>query len=242
MTIPFQNTRYDVRFAVTPSEVKACQALRYRCFFGGEGLDHDRFDAQCKQLMVTDMTGRLVATVRLFEMADGSDVRRSYAAQCYDLKGFSAVSVPLIEIGRFCIRDDVVDVDVLRVAWAALTGRVDALGAAFIYGCTSFQGTDPAPFGRSFARLHMKHLGPDDLRPGQIARTAFRLADLPDAGNDPMPPLLRTYLAMGGWVSDHAVIDHAMNRLHVFTCLEVAKVPAARARALRALAKTCPLA
>ena len=49
-----------------------------------------------------------------------------------------------------------------------------------------------------------------------------------------MPPLLRSYLAMGGWVSDHAVIDRDLGTLHVFTGLEISAVPAARARFLRA--------
>ena len=51
-----------------------------------------------------------------------------------------------------------------------------------------------------------------------------------------IPPLLRTYLGMGGWVSDHAVIDRQMNTLHVFTAVEVATIPPARVRALRAIA------
>jgi L-ornithine Nalpha-acyltransferase len=36
-----------------------------------------------------------------------------------------------------------------------------------------------------------------------------------------LPPLLRTYLGMGGWVSDHAVVDRELDTLHVFTCVEV---------------------
>jgi putative hemolysin len=51
-----------------------------------------------------------------------------------------------------------------------------------------------------------------------------------------VPPLLRTYLGMGGWVSDHAVIDRALDTLHVFTGVEIARIPPARARALRAIA------
>ena len=50
-----------------------------------------------------------------------------------------------------------------------------------------------------------------------------------------MPPLLRTYLVMGGWVSDHAVIDTDLNTLHVFTGIEIARVPSKRAKLLRAL-------
>ncbi len=52
-----------------------------------------------------------------------------------------------------------------------------------------------------------------------------------------MPPLLRSYLLMGGWVSDHAVVDRQMNTLHVFTGLEISAIPAARKRLLRAVAQ-----
>lgn len=45
-----------------------------------------------------------------------------------------------------------------------------------------------------------------------------------------LPPLLRTYLMMGGWVSDHAVVDRHLNTLHVFTGLEIRAIPPARAR------------
>ena len=41
---------------------------------------------------------------------------------------------------------------------------------------------------------------------------------------------------MGGWVSDHAVIDARMNTLHVFTGVEIAAIPPARKRLLRAVA------
>jgi putative hemolysin len=61
-----------------------------------------------------------------------------------------------------------------------------------------------------------------------------RKPDLKKA-NAAMPPLLRTYLMMGGWVSDHAVIDHQMDTLHVFTGLEISAIPPARKRLLRAL-------
>ena len=47
---------------------------------------------------------------------------------------------------------------------------------------------------------------------------------------------LRTYLSMGGWVSDHAVIDASLNTLLVFTALEINAIPPARARLLRNLA------
>ena len=38
---------------------------------------------------------------------------------------------------------------------------------------------------------------------------------------------------MGGWVSDHAVVDREMNTLHVFTGLEIGRIPPERVRVLR---------
>ncbi|MEL6426276.1 MAG: ornithine-acyl-ACP acyltransferase, partial [Pseudomonadota bacterium] len=60
----------------------------------------------------------------------------------------------------------------------------------------------------------------------------LRKPDLKQA-NKGMPPLLRSYLVMGGWVSDHAVVDNDLNTLHVFTGLEIKGIPPGRARLLR---------
>jgi putative hemolysin len=61
----------------------------------------------------------------------------------------------------------------------------------------------------------------------------------PDMANamKAMPPLLRSYLRMGGWVSDHAVVDRDLNTLHVFTGLEIGAIPSARARTLRTICR-----
>ena len=235
MTIPFQAGRYKVRFAVCPSDVAACQRLRHLCFFDAQGEDVDAFDARCRHVMVEDQAGRLVATMRLFE---GAPVQ-GYAAQLYDLSALVAADVPMLEGGRFCVASDGQDADVLRVAWGALTAYVDARGVQVLFGCASFGGTDPALYGRVLARL-ARYAGPDTLRPA--ARVpAVSLADCAASGRAPLPALLRTYLARGGWVGDALVIDPALHTMHVFTCLEVAKIPAARARSLRALAQEAVL-
>lgn len=184
----------------------------------------------------------LAACCRLMPFADGRDALRGYAARHYDLAGLAASGGPLTEIGRFCVRPGLRDTDVLRVAWGALARLVDAQGVAMLFGCTSFAGNDAAPYLDALALLRDRHLGPAALRPGVGAAEILRFSDLP-GGTDPrrglaqLPPLLRSYLAMGGWVGDHAVIDREMNTLHVFTAVEIAAIPATRARVLRALAE-----
>ena len=113
----------------------------------------------------------------------------------------------------------------------------NAEGVALLFGCSSFAGVDPAAHADAFAALATRHLAPERLRPGPALAERVALRAGPHDARRAlaqMPPLLRTYLAMGGWVSDHAVIDRDLGTIHVCTGVEIAAIPAVRARLLRA--------
>lgn len=228
------------RLAAGTQDVAAAQELRYRAFVdpNGTGRDADAFDAASAHLLV-ERAGQLLATFRYQRFPDAGAAAQGYSGQVYDLAPLSALGGPMVEMGRFCIAPRTRDPDVLRIAWGAMTRIVDRAGAVLLFGCSSFRGTAPAPYADALALLATRHLGPAAVRP---ARRAPEVVALRAGPHDParaqaaMPPLLRTYLMMGGWVSDHAVVDRGLNTLHVFTGVEIAKVPPARARALRALA------
>lgn len=237
--------RYRARTAETPGDLAAAQALRAVCFRGpGAALDADGFDARCTHVLIEDTaTGDLVCCYRLMVLDDGSAIARSYSAQFYDLSALEPFAAPMAEIGRFCVAPDRRDPDILRLAWGAITALVDRQGIQMLFGCSSFRGTDTAPYLDALAQLAAGHLAPRCWRPRvkapDVFRYARRLARMtpdPRRAAQAMPPLLRTYLLMGGWVSDHAVIDHDMGTLHVFTGLEIGAIPPARARLLRAVA------
>ena len=111
-----------------------------------------------------------------------------------------------------------------------------------LFGCSSFHGTDAEYYADAFAMLKERHIAPrrwlPRIKAPNVFRFAQRLRRAPDRKRalKTMPPLLRSYLTMGGWVSDHAVVDTDLNTLHVFTGLEIRAIPPARARALRAVA------
>ena len=211
----------------------------------GDPGDGDMFDDRCCHGLVEDHeTGRLVATFRLLPMTSGAEIGQSYAAQFYDLSALAAYPRPLAELGRFCDHPDWRhDPDIVRIAWAVLTRIVDRLGVAMLVGCSCFAGTDGDAYRDAFGYLRQRHVGPDIWRPGEKAAQVIRFGTGPEMracdmarALETLPPLLRTYLAMGGWVSDHAVVDRDMGTLHVFTGLEISAIPAARARALRQIA------
>ncbi|MBK0326781.1 GNAT family N-acetyltransferase [Rhodobacteraceae bacterium F11138] len=232
--------RYHARFARDAAEIASAQALRTLCFATREP-DGDRFDARCDHLLVFDVSdGALVCCCRLLQLADGGDLAQSYAAQFYDLGRLNAYPGRIVEMGRFCIHPDWQDADILRLAWGALSGLVDGNGIDLLIGCTSFPGVDPGPYENSFALLGARHGPPVQWTPRIKAPEVVRFTGRPVSGlagaMRGIPPLLRSYLSMGGWVSDHAVIDRDLNTLHVFTGLEIKTIPEARKRLLRAVA------
>ena len=160
--------------------------------------------------------------------------------RAYELSALADYPAPMVEMGRFCMAPGVRDPEVIRAAWGAMTAFVEAEGVGLLFGCSSFEGVDAEAYMDAFAYLKDKHLAPKRWLPRAKAPRVFAFAKAlrlrrPDMklAMRRMPPLLRSYLLLGGWVSDHAVIDRDLNTLHVFTGVEISRVPAARRRLMR---------
>ncbi len=248
----FNLGRYVVRRAETSDDVRRAQQLRYLTFIAeremgedartrGDGLDRDAFDERCIHILIEDKkAGQLVCCFRMMPLKDGADVGLSYSAQYYDLSNLESYSEPLLEMGRFCIHPEYKDPNILRLAWREVSRVVDEFGIELLFGCSSFEGVEADDYVDSFALLKERHLAPTRWLPRVKAAQVFRFGHLlkprrPDLkiAMRRMPPLLRSYLLLGGWVSDHAVIDNDLNTLHVFTGVEIKAVPPKRAQLLR---------
>ncbi len=242
----FRKGRYQARFATTPKDLRAAQRLRWLAFRGcaEEGLDADAFDPRCAHVLIEETRlGTLVCCFRILPLQGGAEIGQSYAAQYYELSALAGFQGKMVEMGRFCLHPSWHDPDILRVAWGAMTRYVDDNGVELLFGCSSFAGIEAGAYLDAFAMLKERHLAPRRWLPRVRAPEVFRFARVlrrrkPDARRAMlgMPPLLRSYLVMGGWVSDHAVVDRDMGTLHVFTGLEIRAIPPARARLLRGVA------
>ena len=236
--------RYQMRIAEDAEDIRAAQHLRHVAFKAAldDGLDCDSYDAACRHVVVEDSCrARLVATCRVLPLASGAEVDQSYSAQFYDLTGLSGYYGPISELGRFCTAEDARDPDILRALWGGVAQIVEETGSRMLFGCSSFKGTDASAYSDTFSMLCEDHLAPRHWRPKVKAPKVFRFAKRSRRVQDRaealrrMPPMLRSYLSLGGRVSDHAVVDAELNTLHVFTGLEISAIPAARARSLRDL-------
>lgn len=238
---PLRKGRLVARLAEGPADFARVLAFRSAAFPRRSGQEEDQQDALSAHVMVEE-DGALLAAFRVMLFGWGAGLAQGYAARFYDVGPLSGYANPIAEMGRFCVAPGGVHPDVLRLAWGAMTRIVDEGQAGLLVGCTSFRGAGWEAHRPGLALLAAEFLGPVEHRPG---RKAPEIVDFPAlagpvtdrrASLAALPPLLRTYLGMGGWVSDHAVVDRELDTLHVFTCVEVDKVPAARAASLRAVA------
>lgn len=242
MGLLFQNNRLRARAATGASDMRQIQRLRQQVFQNATGAGAtDPLDEIYQQIVVENADGCVICAFRFLHLSDGEWENACYSAQFYDLDKTCQFPGSALELGRFCIDPTVKDPDVLRIAWAVITRYVDQHDIKMLFGCSSFAGTDVEQYRDVFAHLAQEHLAPVAYAPQRRAAEIHDfVAKLGGADHDKkqakksMPPLLRTYLGMGGWVSDHAVIDREMNTLHVFTGVEIANIPANRKKLLRA--------
>ena len=237
--------RYRARFASSRNDVWSAQALRYECFNLSNKieLDVDDFDTICQHVLIENLeTQKLICCYRILSFENGKKIDSSYSSKFYDLKAIEKYSAPMIEVGRFCIDPEENDSSVVLTAWAALAQIVDQNKIELLFGCSSFAGIEKEKYLDCFALLRDRYIAPYYWRPKIKAEQVFCYSKELIYQVDEkkallnMPPLLKTYLSMGAWVSDHAVVDLNMKTLHLFTGVEISKIPKRRRKFLLDLA------
>jgi putative hemolysin len=225
-----------VRLAAGTDEVDAAQALRYAVFYDEMGAhpdaeaarlrrDRDRFDAVADHLVVLDHAGdgppRVVATYRLIPPEAAAKVGGYYSADEYDLAPLLRFPGKLLEVGRSCVHPDYRTRLALQLMWRGIAAYVYRHGIDVLFGCASLHGTDPDRIADQLTYLHHVHLAPPELRPRALPSRYVEMRRLDPATLDTrrvlgaLPPLIKGYLRLGGFVGDGAVIDAQFNTVDV---------------------------
>lgn len=233
-------SKYQISFSNHSEDIEQAQIFRGNIFRDGV-IDRDDHDYRAIHGLVRNHYGQIVCVFRMMVLESDS-LDTCYSARFYDLRKIKTGKLKALELGRFCIHPDYKDHDIVRLAWSELTQFVLKNKIDLLFGCSSFHGADTKLHTEALTLLKEKHLAPRKFMPKIKAPKVFRFAQIfkkrpvnLKAAHLSMPPLLRSYLAMGGWVSDHAVVDHDLNTVHVFTGVEINKIPEARRRLFAAL-------
>ena len=226
-----------VRLAVSADEIDAVQALRYRVFYGEMGAqadsatadshrDRDDFDAVADHLLVVDHDRgegpeSVVGTYRLIRREAAAKLGRWYSAEEYDISRLVAYPGPVLELGRSCVDVAYRSRGTLQLLWDGIAAYVFRHDIALMFGCASLPGTDLDVLANQLTYLHAFHLAPEELRPRAVPGRYVEMRRKDPALIDKratlaaLPPLVKGYLRLGGFVGDGAVLDVPFNTTDV---------------------------
>ncbi len=222
-----------VRLAVSADELDAVQALRYRVFYQEMGAkadavtvlaerDRDVFDAVADHLLVVDHdlgegANNVVGTYRLIRQEAAGKLGRFYSAGEYDISVLERFPGQKLELGRSCTAPAYRSRAVLQLLWRGIAAYVFHYGIDLMFGCASLNGTDPDALGPELTYLATHHLAPPAIRPRALASRYVEMLRRDPAEMDArralmrLPPLVKGYLRLGGFVGEGAVIDTQFN-------------------------------
>ncbi|UYN95447.1 MAG: GNAT family N-acetyltransferase [Enhydrobacter sp.] len=229
---------FEVRLAATAAEIDAAQALRYRVFYeemkaqpspevAARQRDFDAFDDVCDHLLVLDRRRGegpegIVGTYRLIRRAAAARMGRFYSSAEYDIRKMIDYPGEVLELGRSCIAKDARNTATMQMLWRGIALYAYHYNIKVMFGCASLPGTDPAQHAQALSYLHHHHLAPPEIRVRALDHRYVKMDVLERGSYDErramarVPPLIKGYLRLGGFVGDGAVIDSEFNTTDVF--------------------------
>lgn len=237
-----------IREAQSALDVEAAQALRYQVFYEEMGAipspearrlerDHDRFDDVCDHLLAIDparSNGRpfVVGCYRLLRKSVAEGHGGFYTADEFDISSLMNYPGEVVEVGRSCVHRDYRTRAVLQQLWGGIADYLKRYRIGVLFGCASFPGTDPEAVTEQLSYLHHFHLAPAGLRPRALDHRYVEMAKIEPTWLDErkaitaLPPLIKGYVRLGGFVGDGAVIDYQFNTTDVCIIVQTEHISA----------------
>ena len=188
--------------------------------------DFDRFDGDCDHLLVLDHTlgtgaQAIVGTYRLIRRETAARLGGFYSADEYDIAPLLRIPGEILELGRSCVDTAYRQRPAMQLLWSGIAAYVFHYAIVLMFGCASLPGTDPDAVAMPLSYLHHNHLAPPSLRPRALVERYVDMRRLDACQVDSaralaaLPPLIKGYLRLGGFVGDGAVIDEQFNTTDV---------------------------
>ncbi|QDH18007.1 GNAT family N-acetyltransferase [Swingsia samuiensis] len=226
-----------VRIAETDAEREAAQALRYRVFFEELGAkpdertfrtkkDADEFDEAADHLLVIDHSissgaEGVVGTYRLLRSDAAQKIGRFYTSSEYDISPLTEFPGRLLEVGRSCVAREYRGRTAMQLLWRGIASYIFLHRIDVLFGCGSLPGTNPDVLADQLTYLHHNHLAPPALRVKALPERYVEMLRADPHTLDyraclnKLPPLIKGYLRLGGYVGDGAVVDEQFNTTDV---------------------------
>ena len=233
----------EVRLAATKKDIKRAQRLRYMIFCEEMSAvpdlvsrlkrrDIDAFDAICDHLLVIDHAEakpKVVGTYRLLRQDVANRYGGFYTASEFDIEPMLKAhpEARFLELGRSCVAKPYRDKRTVELLWHGIWAYVKRYKIDVMFGCASFEGTDPDALALPLSFLHHSARAEQNWsasaqphRRVAMDRMAAEMINTKLALHA-LPPLIKGYLRVGAKIGDGAVIDHQFGTTDVLVILPV---------------------
>lgn len=227
----------EVRLAQGAPDIEAAQRLRYSVFYdemharptdamAEDRRDQDPFDQVADHLLVIDHdrsrgADQVVGTYRLIRRSQAQQLGQFYTADEYRIDQILALPGEILELGRSCVAKPYRTRPTMQLLWRGIAAYVIRHDITLMFGCASIHGTDPEAIAAPLSYLYYYHLAPPAFRPIAVEERYVDMRMIPQSAIDTrrtvasLPPLIKGYLRLGGFVGDGAVVDHQFNTTDV---------------------------
>lgn len=174
----------------------------------------------------------IVGTYRLLrqDVADLND--GFYSAGEYDIAPLinRHPGLRFLELGRSCVLEPYRNKRTVELLWHGIWSYVLMHGIDVMFGCASLNGTDADRLAPTLSFLHHNAGAPVSWRVGAVSDRYVEMNRMPANAIDEravlreLPPLIKGYLRLGGYVADGAVIDNQFGTTDVLIVLPVAAI------------------
>ncbi len=229
-SVDVRSNALHLRLAETEEEVVAAQALRYRVFYeemsakvtsenAAAKCDFDAFDDYCDHMVVFDDArgagpDAIIGTYRVMRRNAAKRCGRFYSTSEFNIANLLAFPGEVMELGRSCVEADHRNGGTMQLLWRGIANYVLAHDVGLMFGCASLPGVEPEALALPLSYLYHRHLAPPALRAKALPEryVAMNIISPEDLSRRTalhmLPPLLKGYLRLGGFVGEGAVIDH----------------------------------
>ena len=229
--------RMGIRLARADHELDAVQALRYRVFYQEMGArpdeetrrderDRDRYDAVADHMLVIDHAlgdgpDSIVGTYRLIRRSAAERIGQFYSEDEYDVSPLLNYDGQILELGRSCVAAAYRNRVAMQLLWRGIAAYVFHHRIDLMFGCASLPGIDPDAVAAELSYLYYHHLAPRPMRPRALPHRYVEMRRVAPEALDVkqtlirLPPLVKGYLRLGGFVGDGEVIDPQFNTTDV---------------------------
>lgn len=240
--------RFTVRLAESEADVAAAQRLRFKVFVEEMGAvateqeraerrERDAYDPYFDHMLLIDNEApsadpmdKVAGVYRLMTGAMAARGIGFYGAGEYDLGKLVRLGRETLELGRSCVDADHRGGAGMHLLWTGLGQYVAERGVEVMFGVASFHGADVAPLAEPLSWLHYNHLAPEDLRVRVLPEHFTRMNILPPdqiskvGAMTKIPPLIKAYLRLGGFVGEGAFVDRDFNTVDVCLLMDTSRM------------------